>query len=1275
MKTFSQLASNQQDIWHDQHAHPKSPLYNIGGTLIIDGKVNYKFLNRAIRQLIEENDALRISISNRLSTKQQLHKKIHFNLELIDFSHDLAPKDKANQWLNNSFQQPFNFNNNKLLWHFALIKEGKYRYYLMTKFHHLIADGWSTTVVIARLAEIYNALLYKKTIPEKTTLKYFDFIKQEQEYLNSSRYLTDKHYWESVLPTAPETLISRRYPLSCNTLLPKALCHKFTVNRKLFNSIDQFSVNNKGTSYQTLLTALAIYFSRIYQREDIVIGVPSLNRQGSKFKQVFGLFISLSPLVLNITQSQTSSQLLNHCTSRLRDLYRHQRFPLNDINKRLKLLRNGRDTLFDIVLSYEKHQYSSNYGPARIRAKQLFSGVARYPLAVTICDFNDKDDIEIFFEGAENCFTVEDLQFIAERFLSILQQICHSPEIPVNEINLLTTSDTSIIFHQFNKPGNQKKPPQSSVIQLFQYQVKKQPEHIAIEFKETKMSYSQLDSLSNELAQYLVEEGTQTNDVIALCLPQGPDIIISLLAILKASAAYLPISADIPDARIKNILLQSQATVLLTDSHYHLRLAELHHKLICVDTYQSATEANLKPLNNIEPTSDSLAYVLFTSGSSGQPKGVMIDHLALSTRIQWLQSLFKLSSKDRIGQTIHYTFDPSVLEIFLALSQGACLTLKPEQCQGAEQFAQFIIENKITALALVPTSVRLLLQGLPENQKTSLRIACCGGERLAAELASQFLEQTNASLLNVYGPTEATIISSAWTCEKNFSGSTLPIGLPADDTKIYIGDQNLNPLPLNVEGEIVITGSTLAQGYINQPELNKSAFSTCPQDQSRLYKTGDKGYIGYDGLLYFSGRFDRQVKISGYRIELGEIESLLQTHHSVEKAAVTTHTVNQHTSIYAYIETKEQNSDALVQELSQLLRQQLPSYMQAKKIIPLTNIITSQAGKIDYAKLPEPAPFTALNKEKSPRSRLEKQLHQLWEKVLPVNSFDIDENFFELGGDSISAISLMISIEQLANERYPLSFLLQHPTIARQAEQISNKLSATNQPMLQMLSKQTNGPTLFIAAPGAGDFIRLSNLARNLDNSCCTYMLQPPEIQDKALSIHQIAQHYADIILQNSDSNFYIAGFSIGGITALETARILTLKGHITKGLILLDSIYPRWPLSSPALFKLVKAGVKTFSLSNQILNNQKLGAMLNDPGLKLQLKALPTHKIQGVDLPVALILTKRMWMFHPLMFSSWKKLFKQHLTQYSVSGLHGEMFQSPHCEKLAVIIKKIIPS
>ena len=1106
MDNFLQLASNQRDIWQDQAAYPDSPVYNIGGTFVIDGEINYKQLNLALKYLIIEHDSLRIAIHHNSPNNQVLLEKIELELEFIDFSKDEFSRKKSHQWLDYQFTQAFDLKENSLLWQFALIKESEKRYYLMQKFHHVIADGWSTTVVIERLAEIYRALLQNKEIEKKSSTKYLSFIQQEQIYLNSSAYQTDQQYWKQLFPELPPSLITPRYPNSEPNSLAHSNVHRLTIPRSFYNKINLYSIKHKSTCYHSFLTALAIYFSRIYQRNDIIIGIPSLNRNGAKYKDVIGMFISLSPLVLNIEENASSSQILTQCKTSLRELYRHQRFPLGSISKHLKLLQNGQNSLFDILLSYEKHDYSADYIDAKvIKVKQQCSGIARYPLAISICEFDQSDDVEVLFEAAETCFSSDDLQALSEHLLLILEQMLTS-DLAVKDIQLLTEKDNNIIFNQFNAPKNIPEKKLSSVIDLFQEQVKKQPHAIALEFEEIKFSYQQLDHSSNQLAQYIINSSNTPPSIIALFFGRNIEMIVAILATLKVSAAYLPIPTDIPDERIHKILQQSQTTIVLSQKNYQERLQLLTKHIIYVDDFPKPTtyETETFPKNN----PDSLAYVIFTSGSSGQPKGVTIDHTALSLRIKWLQSLFKLTPHDHMGQSIPYNFDPSIIEIFLSLTQGACLVLMPENHYTNEKFGHFIINKSITTIALVPSSIRMLLQ---TQQTMPLRVACCGGERLEPNLAKQFLEQTQAQLFNVYGPTESTIIASAWECRLDFSGNSLPIGIPAENTPIYITDSHLNILPINTIGEICITGKTLAKGYLHQLDLTEKSFLTWNKLNTIVYKTNDRGYIGHDGLLYFSDRLDRQVKINGYRIELGEVESLLQQHPDINIAAVITHKDNKQTHIYAYVEIRQHNTEAVLKELSLHLRQNLPNYMQPRKIIDLNSIAVTQTGKIDYSNLPIPSANIKSHTQNLPRNAIEIQLLTLWSKVLSTPEIGIYDNFFEFGGDSLTAINLMIAIEKYNNVRYPLSFLLEHPTIAEQSTALQKTYPKIN--ILNSVSNHPNIPNLFIAVSGHGDILRLSNLANTLGNTCNIHILQPLEDNPATTSINHIAQQYAECII------------------------------------------------------------------------------------------------------------------------------------------------------------------
>lgn len=1263
------LAHNQLDIWYDQAAYPENPLYNIGGTLSLHGSIHYAALNQSIKQLVKENTALNLSITPLKGEIYQTHTDTTVqDLEFHNFSLQANAENASHTWLEKTFKEPFSLKHDESLWHFALIKVSTEKYYLMTKFHHLIADGWTTKIVISRLAELYNANLKNKIPKPHIAPDYLAFVQQEQNYLNSKQFIKDELFWQKNLAKLPTPLILPRYPIKNKQTLPQANIHRFHLNRSFYNQLNQFSKAHNSTIYHLLICTLSLYFSRITQSDHIVIGTPSLNRSGAKFKETLGMFISLSPLSLNIDTEKSAHYLLKLCGTHLRETYRHQRYPLNLTSKRLKLIQQGRNTLFDLVVSYEKQDYSTPYGETKISAQQQFSGIARYPLAVTICEFHQHDDVEIILEGSETAFTTQDLVLLSQRIHFLLEQIMAHPEMPLKQIDLIPASEKQFIHSVFNQTFNNLDAP-DPVIQQFEAQVTLHGTAIALEDNNQKLSYEQLNNQSNQLAHQLIKLGAKKHLSIAICMPRCMEMIIAILAILKTGAAYLPIDPDTPSKRITEILKQSHCTLLLSINSLILPLKPFSKILHWVTINEiSATIAN----PNIQIEAQSLAYIIFTSGSTGKPKGVMLPHLALSHRLTWIQENFNIIPTDRIAQTIQFCFDPSLIEIFGALTQGATLVLAPKNYQTPNEFASFIIEKKINAIALVPSSLRNLLQGLKTEQTTALKVACCGGEVLTPELAEQFQQQTNASLFNVYGPTEATLFATAWLYTKT-EENTLPIGKPISNSSIYIFDQYNQTLPIGVTGEIVIGSNALALGYLHDSQLTQEKFIADPFASAAanryLYKTGDLGYIGTDGQLYFQGRIDRQVKISAYRIELGEIEAVLNSHKQVKIAAV--QVINQ--KIYAYIETIPTYSDELEANLLRCLNTQLPVYMQVSAIIPITNMPINSTGKVSYSALPLP---TIKKKQTNPRrvsTPLEIQLTQLWHEVLKNNRITPNDNFFELGGDSLAAIGLIQKIEQLTGYSHSLSLLLEHPTIRLQATFLDSELPKQYQPIFRTLSENTaiKSPSLYLAASGKGDSLRFKNLAKKLENICTLHILTPAEYLTNP-SITDLATEYVKHIIARNEDPGYIGGFSIGGITALETANLLTQQGKPPLGVLLLDTTYPRWPLKSPRLFKLTNDLVKLLHLNKLTVNGRRLNMMLSDHGISIQLNAIQNHSIKPFKGPIGLLSSTHIYPKR-WFFAKWDTLFGKQLQHFTVLGFHGSMFQEKNVDSLSLAIRQFM--
>lgn len=1265
------LADNQQSIWFDQIVHAHSPMYNIGGSVTIFGTVDPLLLQESLQQLVNESQALRLRIESTDGVPKQSERTyLQLELPVIDFSKSADAAGNAEKWLITEFQKPFIMHDDTVFWCFALVKISDKKFVLLTKYHHLIADGWTTKIVIDRLSELYNVFLRNEPLPAAVSATYLDFVAKEYAYLHSAQFARDESFWQKNLPILPEPLILQKYQSNSQFSTPRSHIYRVKLQREFYDALQQWASQQQATIYHVLLSGLAVYFARAQQQQQITVGVPVLNRSGALFKQVLGMFVSLSPLLINIEVEKSPKEIVSQLTAAIRQLHKHQRYPLSAIHQRLKLLKNKRDSLFDLVLSYEHQEYMGRFGDAQIKATQLFSGVARYPLAVTVCEFNATADIELVLEGAETCFNPQELAWLGDRFKYVLQQFMELENLPVSEIDLVPAAEKSFIVDHFNQ--QQTEPEFVSILDQFRHWVMQTPEAIAIRQHGYQLSYQQMDHLSDHLGRELQQRNCSVGDLIAVCMPRCIEAIISLLAILKIRGVYLPIDHDCPLERISSMLCRSQASALLVISSAIPPLTPCHENTISVDQLQ------ISPVNHNliwpEAQANDLAYVIFTSGSTGQPKGTKVHQLALSVRLAWLQNAFKIQPNERVGQSIQTHFDPSLIEILLALTQGACLVLIPGQRLLAEEFADFVIHEKINALALVPSSLRLLLQGLPPTGVTPLRVVCCGGETLPASLAKAFIVRTGAQLFNVYGPTEATILASAWQCSLQ-DDPILPIGKPLNHTKILIVDQHARLLPVAVPGEIIIGGHGVGKGYLGQDELTAKAFVSLPEldlPVTSFYRTGDRGYIGTDGQLHFSERLDRQVKISGYRIEPAEIEAVLMQHPAVRQAAV--HLVMQeHKMLVAYVESGAVDKTQLTRDLATFLRIRLPDYMQPKAIMVLDLLPITAIGKIDYAQLPNPPIAVQAMTQRLPATALEADLLRAWQKTLKNSNLGVEDNFFEQDTDSLTAISLITAIEKITGFRQSIAFLMAFPTVAMQAEQLEQTSEQISHPSCVTLSAQRSQTHLYLAASGDGDQLRFQALADALGKDCMLHALYPPRVYDTQATIEIIAKEYAKLIMQNQHEQFCLAGFSIGGVTALETARILALHGCAPNKLILLDTVFPRRPLQSLWVFKVLQWLSGCFIFKKFSFNGRELQVILNDPGIGVQVLGLKKHRIQAYSGPTLLVQSRQMRFLRQFLFTGWFRLLGKHLEKEYVPGLHGAMFRPQNLPQLSQTLKRCL--
>ncbi len=1264
------LSLSQREVWLDQSAWPDSAHLNIGGGAFLHGKFDLSVFQSALKLLVTENQALRLV--PRLDGGQLLLQRFEPTLEIVNIASDEEPMDAMRNWWNRQIQIPFTLGQMPP-WRFTLLRAHDSLHGLTIQFHHLVMDGWATSLVMQRWSEIYNALLVGVVMPESKGPGYLAFIEESLAYRSSAAFNRDAEFWLQHVPELPPPLIDRRFaPARHGELADSDLVIK-RVARAEYNAMSRFATDKNVTTFTVFLATLAIYFSKICNRPDILIGVPSLNRGGRKHRETMGMFVGVMAIGVSVRPGMTGLELLGEIASTMRGALRHPRYPLSELGRERELIKTGRNGIFDVLLSFERQDYKLKFGAAELlNSRQLFSGKARYPLGVTVCEFHEDEDIDLILEGSKACFGPQETGLLAERLWMLANALISSPKDLLETLPCVPKAERFQLLDGLHQGLASDHPADPYIVQ-FEKQAAAQPHAVAVVWEDQSIAYGSLDRKAKQLALRLIQYGVVQNDIVAFAIERSVDMIITLLAVSKARAAFLPLDPDAPVARISEILQEGNASAFLIKEQDQDRLAPLHRRTLLVNSSVNESQ-NAAQIELRRPLAADLAYVLFTSGSTGRPKGVMIDHRTLSQRLTWLSHNYGVTAGDRSAQGTQITFDPSLIEICLPLIHGASIALPPPGRILPESLAGFAATYGVTFMAFVPSTLSKFLDTAAGRTDLKLRVACCGGEVLSPELARRYLSTTGARLFNVYGPTETAIFATAWECQASLNQAALPIGKPISDTRIYVLDARRQLLPFGVVGEIYIGGSAVALGYLNRPELTASAFMADPfLAEARMYKTGDRGWLSPEGQLHFVGRNDRQIKLRGYRIELGEIESTLSSIEGVSNAAAKLIERDGKPQIQAWVAA---NAKHTAESLQKVLRLRLPSYMIPGGIEILEHLPESSVGKIDYPALPLPRYTPQVMVARQPDNQLEQDLLTLWQKVLERPELTIADNFFDVGGDSLAAVSILTGIEKMIGRRVPMYLITERPTVEGLAAALGEGTASTG--LMIRLDGDSNFGDLtatskalvYFAASGHGDLMRFQALARALGNACEIRMLQPPSASTIATTV-DLADLYAKAVIAQGGEPCYLAGFSVGGLAALETSRLLQQNAVEVKGLFLVDTLYPSRLWGGTFFWRLLRKLVAIFHIQDLSMNGRRLGVMLNDPGLFSQVMASSGYRAKKFDGPTHLVKSAGFaTRMDSLMFLGWRQLFGKSLQEHKVRGIHGSMFDNSNIDDLAKVFK-----
>ncbi len=998
------LTAAQQDIWLDQLRAGDSPLYNIGGYVDFAGAVAPELIQRALELLVARHDALRIQLHSDANglPRQTFAPALAVELPFHDVSAQPDPQAASQALMQAQMARPYAMEGAPLF-RFFLVKLDAGHYRLGTQAHHLILDGWGFGQMLQSLAQLYSALEQGRP-SEAPGASYVDFINADQHYRQSARYPRDRGYWLDKYQTLPEPLLVPRH----TARLPShTRVEPFAV--ALLDRMEHVANRYQASAFHVLLAAMYVYFTRTHQRDEWVVGVPILNRSNAGFRATVGLFAQVSAVRFQFSEQLPFGALVRGIRDQLKQDFRHQRFPLSEMNRELGLRRSDRGQLFDLSVSFEQDDHDLRFGQVQARAVKVSNHHEPLPIAFHLRSNLHQATASLHCVYNQAYFQDHEVQALAQRFSWLLEQGLEDTAREIGEFSLVTPAEHTQL--QGWNATSQPNPEPHTLHSRIEAQAARAPDAVAAVQQGQQLTYAQLNRQANALAHQLIERGVQPQDRVAILARRGLDTLAGLLAILKCGACYVPIDPAHPAERLHYLLQDSAPVVVLTQQDLLHRLPALEVPVIVLG------HPTLHPGNNpgvpVKPAN--LAYVIYTSGSTGLPKGVMVEHHTVANLVDWHCQAFDLHAGSHTASVAGFGFDAMAWEVWPALCVGATLHLPPAH-DGAEDIDALLSWWRAQPLQVcfLPTPVAEYAFSQQQGHPT-LRTLLIGGDRLRS-----FGQAQTFDVINNYGPTEATVVATSGRVE---AGQPLHIGSPIANATVYLLDARQRPVPIGATGELYVGGKGVARGYLNRPELTAARFLDNPFGPGRLYRTGDLARWLPDGNLEYLGRNDDQVKIRGVRIELGEIESALASHPAVQDAVVQ----YREGQLLAWFVTRQAIE---IEALRAHLQGSLPDYMLPVAFVTLDALPLTANGKLDRKALPAPTQAAFVTRLfEMPREGVETTLAQIWAELLQVQQVGRHDHFFELGGHSLLAVQLVQRMRQ-AGLHADVQVLFGQPTLA-----------------------------------------------------------------------------------------------------------------------------------------------------------------------------------------------------------------------------------------------------
>jgi amino acid adenylation domain-containing protein len=1029
------LSFAQQRLWLIDQLRPGNTAYNIPFAVRLSGNLDAKTLYKSFNEIVSRHEVLRTSFPfGDGEPSLKISSVADVRLEFVDLinTDESEQRQQVREVVESEAGRDFDLSNGPLI-RAKLIRVAEAEHVLVVSMHHIVSDGWSMEVIIREFFQLYEAFSQGQESPlPELDIQYADYAVWQRTWLQGGVLENQLQYWKEKLDgvTVLEMPTDRPRPAIASY---HGASEKFSLSRELSAELRQMSRREGVTLFMSLLAGFQVVLSRHSGQLDIAVGTPIAGRNQRETEGLIGFFVNTLVMRVDVGGSPTVSELLTRVRETALGAYMHQDMPFDKIVEELRPERSlSHQPLFQVIFMMQNvPRETSSIRGISMKNEPMELRSAKFELELSIVEAGG--EIQCALDYATELYDGWRIRRLLGHLEQVLKGMTEDGNRRVMALQLMTEAEWQEVVFDWNQTATDY-PRDRCVRQLFEQQVELMPDAVAVVHEAGRLSYHELNRRANQLAHYLRKFGVGAEVKVGLCMERSQEMIVGLLAVMKAGGAYLPLDPVYPPERLSYMIEDAKVAVVVTRSAlYKGNGAGGPRVLNLTAEWEQISEcAESEP--EVEVSEEMSAYIIYTSGTTGLPKGVQISHGALTNFLNSMQLEPGFRAGDSLMAVTSLSFDIAGLELYLPLLTGGSIVLAGRQTRvDGGALAEALGRHRVNVMQATPTTWRMLIEagwsGAPD-----LKILC-GGEALSLDLAEELLPR-GASVWNMYGPTETTIWSTLHRIEDADPG--VPIGRPIANTQVYIVDEQLNLLPVGAPGELVIGGGGLARGYWNRPDVTAEKFIPHPFDETegaRLYRTGDLARYRREGVIECLGRLDHQVKLRGHRIELGEIEAALQEHPSIDQAVVIARQEEKgEKRLVAYLVAGEELNRS---DLKEYLKKRLPDYMAPELIVQLEELPLTANGKIDRKALPRPEAGIKVQYA-GPQTEMESILCGIWAEVLRVERVGVLDNFFDLGGNSLSAFRVISRLRRALDIEMPLLSLFETGTISEFAKRIED---------------------------------------------------------------------------------------------------------------------------------------------------------------------------------------------------------------------------------------------